>query len=157
MAVGCRQLLHSHRPAKADALQAAATIGQTRLQMTLSLVNPISYPLLTIVVAWATFLFCGYGLLSKRHPMSYVILGFGALAIASAIYCIADLSSPYSGLFTVSPEPIADVLDAVDDAAKPGGFIDSSMYDGRSAINPGQNGSEYLRSTLEDRREVRDR
>jgi len=109
------------RAAKADALQAAVAIGQTRLQMTLALVDPISYPLLAIVVAWATCLFCGYGLLSKRHPMTFVILGFGALAIASAIYCIADLSSPYSGLFTVDPDPIVDVLDAVDAAAKPAG------------------------------------
>jgi hypothetical protein len=109
------------RVAKADALQAAAAIAQTRLQMTLALARPISYPLLAIVVAWATCLFCGYGLLSKRHPMSFVILGFGALAIASAIYCIADLSSPYSGLFTVSSAPIVDVLDAIDAAAKPAG------------------------------------
>ena len=49
-----------------------------------------------IVVGWATFPFCGYGLLSKGHPMSYVVLVVGALGIASAIYIIADLISPFS-------------------------------------------------------------
>ena len=111
----------AQKAAKADASQSAVAIGQTRMQMALALVDPISYPLLAIVVAWATCLFCGYGLLSKPHPMAFVILGFGALAIASAIYCIVDLSSPYSGLFQVSPKPITDVLQAVDAAGKPAG------------------------------------
>ena len=102
------------RAAKDGAAVAATAIGQTRVQLALALVNPISYPLLAIVVAWATCLFCGYGLMSKRHPMSYVALGVGAMAIASAVYSIADLSSPYSGLFMVSPAPIVDVLKAVD-------------------------------------------
>jgi hypothetical protein len=89
--------------AKAEAMQAAIAIGQIRTQMTLALVDPISYSLISMVVAWAAFLFCGYGLLSKRHPMSYVVLVVGAMGIASAIYLIADLISPFSGVFVVSP------------------------------------------------------
>ena len=72
--------------AKAEATQAAIAIDQTLAQMTLALVDPISYSLIGIVVAWAAFLFCGYGLLSKRHPMSYVVLVIGAMGVASAIY-----------------------------------------------------------------------
>src|SRR5271156_5073679 len=62
------------KAAKAEALQDASAIGQARLQMSLALVDPVNYPLLCIVVAWATCLFCGYGLQSKGHPMSYVAL-----------------------------------------------------------------------------------
>ncbi len=109
------------KAAKAEATQAAIAIGQTRTQMTLALVDPISYSLVTIVVAWAGFLFCGYGLLSKRHPMSYVVLAVGAIGIASAIYIIADLISPFSGVFVVSPAPLIDVLNAVEAAAAPAG------------------------------------
>jgi hypothetical protein len=103
--------------AKAAAQQAAVAMGQTRTQLAVSLVDPVSYPLLAIVVAWAAFLFCAYGLLSKGHPMTYVALTFGALAISSSIYVIADLSSPYSGLFRINPAPILDVLKAVEVAA----------------------------------------
>ena len=102
--------------AKAEAMQAAIAIGQMRTQMTLALVDPISNALVTIVVAWAAFLFCGYGLLSKRHPMSYVVLFVGAMGIASAIYIIADLISPFSGVFVVSPTPLVDVMKAVEEA-----------------------------------------
>ena len=107
--------------AKAEAMQAAVAIDQLLSQMTLALVDPISYSLIGIVMAWATFLFCGYGLLSKRHPMSYIVLLIGALGVASAIYIIVDLISPFSGVFVISPEPLADVLRAVEEAAAPGG------------------------------------
>jgi hypothetical protein len=107
--------------AKAEAMQAAVAIDQTLSQMTLALVDPISYSLIGIVVAWAAFLFCGYGLLSKRHPMSYLVLVIGALGVASAIYIIADLISPFSGVFVVSNAPLVDVLKAVESATEPGG------------------------------------
>ena len=109
------------KAAKAEAIEAALTIGQTRRQMTLALVDPISYSLVSIVVAWAAFLFCGYGLLSKRHPMSYVVLAVGAMGVASAILVIAELVTPYSGLFVVSPAPLADALKAVEEASAPAG------------------------------------
>jgi hypothetical protein len=109
------------RAAKGDAFQASLAIDQTRTQLALALVDPVSYPLLILVVTWAAFLFCGYGLLSKRHIMSYIVLGVGAMAVASSIYVISDLISPYSGFFQVSPEPIIDVLKAVDAAAAPAG------------------------------------
>jgi len=101
------------KAAKAEALQDAAAIGQARLQMALALVDPVNYPLLCVVVAWATCLFCGYGLMSKAHPMSYITLAVGALAIASALEVIVDLSDPYSGLFQVSPHPLTDVMKAI--------------------------------------------
>jgi hypothetical protein len=107
--------------AKAEATQAAVAIDQMLSQMTLALVDPISYPLISIVVAWASFLFCGYGLLSKSHPMSYIVLVIGALGIASAIYIIADLISPFSGVFVVSQEPLVDVLKAIEEASPPAG------------------------------------
>ena len=106
--------------AKTEATQAAVAIDQSLSQMTLALVDPIPYSLISIVVGWATFLFCGYGLLSSRHPMSYVALVVGAMGIASAIYIIADLINPFSGVFVLSPAPLLEVLKAVE-AASPGG------------------------------------
>ena len=95
----------------ARARQIAATIGQARLQMAFALTDPVSYPLVVIVVSWAFFLFCGFGLLSKHNLMSFVAVAVGAMAIATAMYLIMDLSAPYSGLFRASSEPIEQVLD----------------------------------------------
>ncbi len=45
----------------------------------------------------------------------------GTLGITSAIYIIADLISPFSGVFVVSNEPLVDVPKVVDEATQPGG------------------------------------
>ena len=78
--------------------------------MSFALSGAVSYPLVYIVVGWGVALFCGFGLMSKGNAMSFVALVFGALAVASAIYLILDLSSPYSGLFRTSPAPLRQVL-----------------------------------------------
>jgi hypothetical protein len=105
------------KAAKADASAAAGAMLQTRLQMALGLNDPLSYPLIALVVAWAMALFFGYGFHSKGTLTAFVGAAMGALAIATAIYAIIDLSSPYSGLFTVSSKPLTDVLGVVDTLA----------------------------------------
>jgi hypothetical protein len=96
--------------ALAAAKAAVESIGQSRLQMSFALASPISIPLVVIVVAWATFLFFGYGLMSGGGATSFVAMALGALAIASAAYLILDLNSPYSGIFRVSSAPFEQVL-----------------------------------------------
>ena len=106
--------LHPSTDAERNALAAATStvnsIGQARLQMSFALANPVCYPLILMVVGWATFLFCGYGLMSKGNAMS-VVAGFvGAIAVSSAVYLILDLSDPYSGMFRASSAPLEQVL-----------------------------------------------
>jgi hypothetical protein len=96
--------------ALAAARQTIDSIGQARLQMSFALYGVVSYPLIYVVVGWAVALFCGFGLMSKGNAMSVAALILGALAAASAIYLILDLSSPYSGLFRASPAPLEQVL-----------------------------------------------
>jgi hypothetical protein len=98
------------KQALAAALQTIDSIGQSRLQMSFALESPVSYPLIYVVIGWATGLFCGFGLMSRGNPMSIIALAFGAVAIASAVYVILDLSSPYSGVFRASPAPLEQVL-----------------------------------------------
>ena len=85
-------------------------IGQARLQMAFALSAPVSYPLLLTVIAWVICLFCGFGLMSHAGSMPIVVLAVGAVAIASAVLLILDLSSPYSGVFRASPAPLEQVL-----------------------------------------------
>jgi hypothetical protein len=100
----------AERQALAGATATVAAIGQSRLQMSFALSNPVSYPLILMVVGWATLLFCGYGLMSKGNPMSIAAGVVGAVAVASAVYLILDLSDPYSGAFRTSSAPLEQVL-----------------------------------------------
>jgi hypothetical protein len=98
------------RQALASATRTIESIGQSRLQMSFALYDPISYPLIVVVLGWGTAVFCGFGLMSRANPMSFIALAFAALAVASALYLILDLSSPYSGLFRASSAPLDQVL-----------------------------------------------
>ena len=105
------------QPSTDDQKQALATakaaidaIGQSRLQMSFALSAPVSYPLLLTVVGWVFFLFWGFGLMSKGGVMPVVALAVGAIAVASAVLLILDLSNPYLGAFRVSPAPLEQVL-----------------------------------------------
>jgi hypothetical protein len=75
--------------------------------------DSVSDSLLAIVVAWATFLFCGFGLMSSRNAMAFAALAVGAAAVASAVYLIMNLSDPYSGLFEASRAPIERILENI--------------------------------------------
>jgi hypothetical protein len=98
------------KQALASAKSAIEAIGQARLQMSFALSAPVSYPLLLTVVGWVCFLFCGFGLMSRGGATQLVSLVVGALAVASAVLLILDLSNPYSGVFRASPEPLKQVL-----------------------------------------------
>jgi hypothetical protein len=100
---GLHPTADSQKQALATAQQETTTIGQTRLLMALQLDDPVSWPLLSIVISWTLLLFCGFGLTSRMNAMTLTTIAFGAMAVASAAYLIVDLSEPYFGLFRVSP------------------------------------------------------
>ena len=110
--------LDAKTPAQTDALGAAkanlALMEQTRLLMSLQLSSPVAWSLVTSVIFWSMFLFCGFGILSGTNPTTIVALAFGAISVASAMFLILDLTQPYSGLFRVPPSAIQQTLEAID-------------------------------------------
>jgi hypothetical protein len=98
------------KQALAAAKSTVDSLAQSRMQLSFALSDPVSYPTLLTVVAWVALLFCGFGLMSRGNVMSVVAMAVGALAIASAVLLILDLSEPYSGVFRASPAPLEQVL-----------------------------------------------
>ena len=98
------------RQALATAKAAVEAIAQSRLQMSFALTAPVSYPLLLTVIGWVFFLFCGFGLMSGGGAMQVVSLAVGAVAVATAVLLILDLSNPYSGVFRAPAAPLEQVL-----------------------------------------------
>jgi hypothetical protein len=93
------------------ATQAANAIAHTRLQMAVALIDPVSRPLVFVVVGWAVCIFVSYGLMHAKTLDTLIALAVGAVAVGTAVYLLIDLSHPYSGLFQVSPDPIRQILD----------------------------------------------
>lgn len=88
----------------------AAAIADQRLQMTLQLANPLSWPFLIILVSWTSLLFFGFGITVRRNATAVATLGVGAFAVASAVFLIIELSQPYSGLLRLSPAPLQEAI-----------------------------------------------
>jgi hypothetical protein len=91
----------------------ATSINDQRLQISLQLNNSIPWPFMTILVAWASLLFFGFGMLARPNRVSVTGLAVGAVSVASAIFLILELSTPYSGLLRLSPTPILQTIAAL--------------------------------------------
>jgi hypothetical protein len=98
------------KQALAAATEAAKEIAQTRLQMAVALTDPVAPALVFIVVAWATCIFVGYGLMNTKTVDALPAMAVGAIAVATAVYLLIDLCHPYTGLVTVSPQPMQEIL-----------------------------------------------
>ena len=96
--------------ALASARATIEAIAQSRLQMSFALADPVSYPLIELVMTWAAGVFCGFGLMSRASRMAFAALACGAVAVASAAYLVVALSTPYSGVFRASPAPLQQAL-----------------------------------------------
>jgi hypothetical protein len=77
--------------------------------------EPLSPYLLIVVVCWASALFLGNGLVAAPNTVTVLAHLAGAIAIASAIFLILELSSPYTGLIRLSPAGIDRVLQVLAD------------------------------------------
>jgi hypothetical protein len=94
----------------AAANQHYGAVGETRLLMSLQLVDPISWPLIITVIAWSCLLFCGWGLLSRRNWTTICVLALGAGSVASAVVLILELSQPYTSYLRISPAGLEQVI-----------------------------------------------
>ena len=97
----------------ATASAAAGQIAQTRILMMLQLAGGISWPMVAIVVGRSLLLFCGYGLVSPMNATVVTSMALGAIAVASAIFLIIELSQPYSGLFRIPPAALSETIQAL--------------------------------------------
>jgi hypothetical protein len=93
---------------------AAGQIALTRILMMLQLAGGISWPMLMIVVCWSLLLFCLYGLVSPVNATVLTTLALGAIAVASAIFLIIELSQPYAGVFRIPPGAVLEAIQGLE-------------------------------------------
>jgi hypothetical protein len=92
----------TQRSLKAQALTIAMGIGQTRWLMYEQTVEPISVPLLVVLILWLTTVFISFGLLAPANLTVAASFCAAALAVSSAILLILEMYSPYVGLLHIS-------------------------------------------------------
>ncbi len=72
--------------------------------------SSISMPFYIVLALWLVIVFASFGLSAPRNVLSYITILLGALSIASVIYVILDLDTPFTGILMVSSQPMRDAL-----------------------------------------------
>ena len=78
--------------------------------MARQLANPVPLLLMVVVVGWSALLFFCFGLLATLSWISFLAQFLGSLAVAAAFFMILEFSSPYSGLFRISPVGVDNLI-----------------------------------------------
>ena len=100
----------SQRRLQAQALALAIEIGHTRWLMFEQKTTPLPTPLLGMLVFWLTLLFISFGMFVRPNAVVVISLFFSAMALAGAIFLIAEMYQPYGGLIQVSDAPLRAAL-----------------------------------------------
>jgi hypothetical protein len=83
---------------------------QTRWRLVEEAGSSISTPFYVVLVFWLAIVFGSFGLNAPRSGLSYTTIALGGISIASAIFVILELDTPFGGLFTVSSRSMRDAL-----------------------------------------------
>jgi len=70
----------------------------------------ISSPFFIVLVFWLVVIFLCFGLSAPFNHLSVMVTALSALALASALFVIIDLYTPYTGIFTISSDPVRQAL-----------------------------------------------
>jgi hypothetical protein len=81
------------------ALQISGEIAETHWLMFERSEAGFPWPFLTILVFWLVMLFVSFGLLAPRNATVLCIMFFCSLSVASAVFLIVDMDTPFSVLF----------------------------------------------------------
>ncbi len=98
------------RFAKTSSLQTALDIGKTLRLISEEGRSSATIPLLAVEVAWTTGIFILFGVLTPRDWPALAAIVLSALIVSSAIFLIAQMSSPFSGTIRISSAPLQDAL-----------------------------------------------
>jgi hypothetical protein len=98
------------RSLKVQALAIAVVLGQTRWLMYEQTIEPISVPLLVVLVLWLTTIFVSFGLFAPTNLTVAASFFASALAVSSAVLLILEMYSPYSGLLHISSNTLRTAI-----------------------------------------------
>ena len=92
---------------------------RTRWRLIESASSTIDWPFLIVLMLWLAVIFLVFALTSPRHAVLQVVIALSAISLASVMYVILELDTPFSGTMMVSSAPLRDALAHID---RPAGF-----------------------------------
>jgi hypothetical protein len=103
----------THVTLLAQAMQRLHRLIELRWTMIEQSSGTVSMPLLVMLVGWLTLTFASFGYNAPRNMVVVVTLILCTASIATAVFLIIDMSTPFEGIVQVSPKPIERALDVM--------------------------------------------
>jgi hypothetical protein len=95
---------------KSTALQITNEMAGARWLVFEQTGSSIQWPFLMILIFWLAVIFTSFGLFAPRNASVILVLFICALSVAGALFLIAQMDQPYSGLIKISSAPVRDAL-----------------------------------------------
>ena len=96
----------NQRALQARALDLSEGLLQERWMMVAGTEGALSIPFLVILVSWLTITFASFGLFAPRNATVLVVLLLCAVSVASAVFLILEMDTPFVGVLKVSADPL---------------------------------------------------
>jgi hypothetical protein len=75
--------------------------------------NSIPLPFLVILVFWLTIVFVSFGLFAPWNATVVAALFVCAISVATALFLVLEMESPFTGFIRVSPDPLRYALSSL--------------------------------------------
>jgi hypothetical protein len=100
----------AQRSLKARAIQVSTDLLQTRLALYVQAGSSIPMPFVTVLVFWLAIIFASFSLFARLNPTLIVALVVFALSASAALFLIAEMSEPFSGMLQIPSAPLRNAL-----------------------------------------------
>jgi Protein of unknown function (DUF4239) len=100
----------TQRSLQTRALDTVQDLGKTRLLLFAEARMTIPIPFLMVLISWLAIIFASFSLFADSNSTTVVALSIFALSASAAIFLILELSQPFTGLMTISSEPLRNAL-----------------------------------------------
>lgn len=95
---------------KERAQNLAESILEARWRVFAGLGTSIPLPFLVMLIFWLTITFTSFGLFAPRNATVIAVLFVCALSVAGAVFLVMEMDGPFTGLITVSSDPLEYAL-----------------------------------------------
>ena len=85
-------------------------LGKIRLLLFAEAGPAIPMPFLVVLTFWLAILFASFSLFAHNNVTTVVALCIFALSASAAIFLILELGQPFTGLMSISSEPLRNAL-----------------------------------------------
>lgn len=99
-----------HREVAGECLTDIQTVVRQRFGLIEQVHRSIPSPLLWGVICWLAIIFLSFGLRAPRNTVVLMTMALCALAIASSIYFVDDMDTPFDGVIKISSTAMRSAL-----------------------------------------------